>query len=332
MKKIKVAQIGTSIYSHGSQIWNLLKDMGDVFEVVGYALPEGERERFLHHMKFFEGYPELSVEEILKDESIEAVFIETEEVYLTKYALMAAKAGKHIHMEKPGGVGLSDFSELVGIMKEKGLVFSLGYMFRFNPAIRAAVEKARRGELGRIYSVEAQMSCYHHKEWRQWLKSFPGGMMFFLGCHLIDLVFRIQGEPREIIPLSTSTHTEGVNTTDYGFALFKYDDGISFVKTTDVEVGGGYRRQVVIAGERGTVEIRPIEEDIPGGKHYAVTETRILCDGKTETSSEKSPIFGRYDAMLLNFADMVRGKENPYSYDYELELYKLILKSCGEKI
>ena len=89
---------------------------------------------------------------------------------------------------------------------------------------------------------------------------------------------------------------------------------------------------MVIAGERGTVEIRPIEEDIPGGKHYAVTETRILRDGKTETSSEKSPIFGRYDAMLLNFADMVRGKENPYSYDYELELYKLILKSCGEKI
>ena len=33
--------------------------------------------------------------------------------------------------------------------------------------------------------------------------------------------------------------------------------------------------------------------------------------------------------MMYNFAEMIRGKENPYSYDYELNLYKLILKACG---
>ena len=40
--------------------------------------------------------------------------------------------------------------------------------------------------------------------------------------------------------------------------------------------------------------------------------------------------FTRYDNMMLSFADMVNGiKENPWSYDYELELYKTILKACG---
>jgi len=48
----------------------------------------------------------------------------------------------------------------------------------------------------------------------------------------------------------------------------------------------------------------------------------------TETRSET---FGRYDAMMLNFAEMVRGKKNPFSYDYELELYKLVLRACGEE-
>ena len=46
MKKIKIAQIGTSRFSHGVSIWRSLRKQSDVFEVVGYALPEGEREKF----------------------------------------------------------------------------------------------------------------------------------------------------------------------------------------------------------------------------------------------------------------------------------------------
>jgi hypothetical protein len=36
--------------------------------------------------------------------------------------------------------------------------------------------------------------------------------------------------------------------------------------------------------------------------------------------------------MMKNFAQMVRGKENPYSYDYELKLYELLLKCCRREI
>jgi hypothetical protein len=36
--------------------------------------------------------------------------------------------------------------------------------------------------------------------------------------------------------------------------------------------------------------------------------------------------------MMKNFAEMVRGKENPYSYDYELNLHRLILKACGKDV
>ncbi len=49
--------------------------------------------------KFFEGYQRMTVEEILNNPEIEAVAIETEEIYLTKYVQMAAEHGKHIHME-----------------------------------------------------------------------------------------------------------------------------------------------------------------------------------------------------------------------------------------
>ena len=329
MKKIKVAQIGTSKWSHGSGIWSTMVKHPEAFELVGFALPENEREKFPDSIKCFEGYREMTVEEILSDPEIEAVCVETEEIYLTKYASLVAKAGKHLHMEKPGGVCLRDFEELIGILKEKELVFSLGYMYRFNPKINEAIERVRRGEIGAVSCVEAQMSCRHGKELRDWLKAFPGGMMFFLGCHLIDLIYRIQGEPERIIPLNCSSGFDGVSGDDIGMTVFKYPNGVSFIKTASCESGGYERRRLLISGECGTFELRPLEGYAPGGEQYT---TLYECFGKEWTVPEKettSEPFGRYDGMMMNFAEMVQGKKNPYTYDYELELYKLVLRACG---
>ena len=43
-----------------------------------------------------------------------------------------------------------------------------------------------------------------------------------------------------------------------------------------------------------------------------------------------SEIYERYDTMMASFGAMVRGeKVNPYTYDYELDLYRTILQACG---
>ena len=327
MKKVKIAQIGTSRNSHGSVIWKSIVEQTDVFEVVGYAFPEKERERFPEQAAKFDAYREMSVEEILSDPEIEAVAVETEEMYLTKYAQMAADAGKHVHMEKPGGLDLALFEKLVNTLREKKLVFSLGYMYRFNPKIKEVFEKIKNGDLGRIYAIEAHMDCKHTPAVRNWLGNFPGGMTFFLGCHLIDLIYRIQGEPCEVIPFNCSTGFDGIDSEDYGMVVFKYPQGISFAKTSCTEPGGFLRRQLVICGEKGTVELRPLEiyED---GKPYTVLNESYSDEWMKTWRSERSATYDRYEGMMRNFAEMVRGKENPYSYDYELNLYKLILRSC----
>lgn len=55
--------------------------------------------------------------------------------------------------------------------------------------------------------------------------------------------------------------------------------------------------------------------------------------GCREGTVTKSGVYGRYDAMLENFARIVRKeKENAYSYDYELGLYKTVLKACGRSV
>ncbi len=205
MRRIRVAQIGIG-HDHGRWVIQSLRKQSDIFDVAAIAFPEGEKERYPHWAPYYEGLPQWTIEEVLEDESIDAVIVECEEKNLCKAALAAAKAGKHIHMDKPGGLSLSEFERLVGTARSGKLVFHTGYMYRYNPSIQALLERVKRGELGRIISVEAQMNCYHTAEKRQWLRQFPGGMMFFLGCHLIDLIVQIQGMPKRIIPMNRCNH------------------------------------------------------------------------------------------------------------------------------
>ena len=332
MKKIKIAQIGTSLNSHGQSIFESLKKQSDIFDVVGYALPENEREKFPERMGVFEGSREMTVDEILNDAQIDAVAVETEEIYLVKYAIMAAQHKKHIHMEKPGGTDLAEFEKLVSLVKENNLIFHIGYMYRYNPFLFELIEQVKRGELGEIISVEAQMNCHHPVELRNWLKTFKGGMMFFLGCHLIDLILKIQGTPQRIISLNKCS---GLNSEgeDFGMALFEYKNGVSFAKTTAIELGGFARRQIVVTGSKKTVEIKPLEmySNPEGSSTLYTDKTEYIKPGWLEYGNKsRSEIFERYDTMMASFAKMIIGEmENTNTPDYELELYKTVLKCCG---
>ena len=73
----------------------------------------------------------MTLDEILNDPTIDAVTVETEEKYLTKYAYLAALKNKHIHMEKPGGTNLDEFEKLTNTIKDKGIVFHICYMYRY---------------------------------------------------------------------------------------------------------------------------------------------------------------------------------------------------------
>ncbi len=328
MRKIRIAQIGISRYSHGWNTFETLKKNTDIFDIAGYVLPENERENFPERMIHFKGYNELSLEEVLNDPEIEAVAVETEEAYLTKYAIMAAKAKKHIHLEKPGSWNLEEFEELIEIVKQNKTVLHLGYMYRYNPIIRDVISEAKNGEFGDIISVDAEMNCPHPIEMRQWLSQIPGGMMFFLGCHLIDLVLQIQSMPKNILPFNKCTGKDGVIAKDFGMAIFEYKNGISAIKTSASEIGGFSRRHLVVTGTKKTTEIRPLEI-IAGDDQYTDVTEYVGTDWCNEGTKKRSDLYNRYKDMLCSFARMVAGEmKNPYTYNYELMLYKTILIAC----
>ena len=330
MRKVKIAQIGTSRYSHGSVIFDTVKGLSEIFEIVGYAMPEGEREKFPERMDSFDGYCEMTVDEILSDQSIEAVIIETEEIYLTKYARLAVRAGKHIHMEKPGGLCEAEFEALIKEVKDGGKIFHTGYMYRYNPVISEAIRRVKAGELGDVVSVEAQMNCWHGEPLVRWLSELDGGMMFYLGCHMIDLVLLLQGMPEKVMPFNKSSgRYEGCASRDVGFAVLEYKSGASFVKVGAAEYGGYTRRQLVITGTKKRIVICPLEVQIGYPMQYTEYNECESEDWGSKGESYRSEDHDRYALMMSSFAEMVRGeRENPYTPDYELALFRTIKKCC----
>ena len=313
MSRIKIAQIGINQYSHSNEILQSISKQDSLFELVGCVFPEGEKERLPNKYARISDCPELTLEAVLNDPQVEAVTVETDEIHLTKYALMAAKTGKHIHMEKPGGINLHTFEELIETVKQTGKVLHLGYMYRYNPYVMDLLEQVKRGRLGQILSVEAQMSCFHPDTLRQWLRTYPGGMMFYLGCHMIDLILQIQGQPKQIIPLNKSTNCN-TDAQDFGMAVFEYDNGISFAKVSAMEMGGPARRQLVVSGTNGTVELKPLEWHVIGSGYYTQKTEYTETIWGTTGQQHKSPFFDRYDGMMEAFAAYVRGeKTNPYT-------------------
>ena len=67
MRKIRVAQIGINEYSHGLPVFRSMRKQEDLFEIVGYALPENEASRLPKAAAELSCVPQLSLEEIFAD-------------------------------------------------------------------------------------------------------------------------------------------------------------------------------------------------------------------------------------------------------------------------
>ena len=301
----------------------------DLFEIVGAVAESPEREAEIKDREPYRNVKFMSRDELL-ERGVDAVLVESYDLDLVRDAMFWAEQGIDIHLDKPAGGSVAEFEKLLRTCKKSGSVLQMAYMYRYNPALLDCIERIERGELGEIYSVNAIMNTCHSAEKRRWISRLPGGIMFFLGCHMVDLVYRLMGVPEEIVPFSRNTGFDGVDCPDFAGALFGYPHGVSLVEATSVEVNGYGRRQLVVCGSEGTYEIMPLECPMKAYltlKRDSATyaDRRRLLDVPGDLSGP-----ARYDALLYDFAAFVRGeKENPYTFDYEYQLHRMIMYCCG---
>ncbi len=328
MKKIKIGQIGIG-HNHGEGKMLAVQKFPELFEVVGYAEENEEWIKKRENLDCYKDLKRMSEDELI--DKCDVIVVETDIWDLTKTAQKCIDKGKHVHIDKPASGTLDEFAHLLSVAKEKNLVVQLGYMYRYNFAMKKCMEMIKSGELGEIYQIDAEMSTYHTGEYRQWLKHFKGGSMYIFGSHLVDLIVSILGEPDKVTPFIKQTGFNEVYSDDNCFAVLEYEKAIAKITNLSVEVNGWGMRRFAVMGSKGTVELKPIELDVKMTKSTVDIAKSAYMNMYEDIEVDDVPTLSRYDEMINDLYLSVTGKkENPYSYEHELAVQRTLYRITGE--
>lgn len=318
---IKIGQIGIG-HNHAAGKMETVRAYPELFEVVGYAEENEEWIQRRGDRECYKDLPRLTVDELL--EKCDAVLVECDVWNLTDVAQKCIDAGKHIHMDKPASGTLAEYKHLLDTAKEKGLVVQLGYMHRYSPAVQEVLQRIRDGKLGQILSINGEMSTCHPASYRQWLQNFDGGIMYILGCHLIDLIVYILGKPLKPHSFLKCTGLDGTTAADNTFALLEYESALARVFVSSAEVNGFGRRQFVVSGSEATASVWPMGNPLTLTWSDKTIADKIYRDRKETIPIKESWL---YEDMMKAFYAYITGQEkNPFTYDHEYAVQEVLLQ------
>ena len=197
-----------------------------------------------------------SLDEILADDSVDAVHLAVPNVLHYEFAKKVLESGKHVMCEKPLAMNSTESAELAELAQSKQVAAAVCYNIRFYPLNLEARDMARRGDLGDIYSINGsyvQDWLFHDTDYNWRVLADQGGQLRAIadiGTHWMDLVLSITGLEVEAVLADLKTvheirnrpkgevetftgkmapkiETEPVpiTTEDYGCVMFRFTGG-----------------------------------------------------------------------------------------------------------
>lgn len=138
-----------------------------------------------------------SIEEFLKDTSLDAVYIATPPHLHCQQTIKAAEYGKHVLCEKPMGITIEECEKMVEACNKVGVKLMIGCNMRFHPIHVKTKEIIETGLLGEIILIKVQGSFHYPPDpnsWRLRPEMVGGGSLTDMGIHCVDLVRFFIGE------------------------------------------------------------------------------------------------------------------------------------------
>jgi predicted dehydrogenase len=324
--RIKIGQIGTG-HAHADGKLAVLRRSPD-FEIVGVVEPDERLRRAAAARRDYAGVKWLSESDLLATPGLRAVAVETEVKDLLPTAARCVAAGLHVHLDKPAGESLPEFARLLDAATRRGLTVQLGYMFRYNPAFEFCFRAVREGWLGRVFAIEAVIGKVVGPAEREKLRPYRGGAMFELGCHVIDAAVSVLGKPAKVTAQGRHHADWADGILDNQLATLEYPAALVTVRSSFVEVAGGSRRQFVVCGDAGTIDIRPLE---PPTLLLALAKAgHGFKPGYQDVALPKRP---RYEADLADLARVIRGEKSfAWSPAHDLAVQETVLRASGRPV
>lgn len=307
-KPLRIVQIGVA-HSHAAGKWSALQNYPEIFNCAGIWEPDDALRARAATQHAYSGVRWLTEAEVFGDAGLQAALVETELPDMLRLGRRCLDAGWHLHLEKPAG---ADYAGLVALQDRAAvghLVLQPGYMFRYHPALTFCFDLVARGILGEVVAVQGDIGKVVSAAERPWLGEHYGGSMMLLGSHLLDLAVRLMGKPDRTTSFIRKSLLTPDRFSDQEMLVMQYPRGLATVRSFLSESGGELRRQLVVYGEKGTVEILPLE---PAHVRLALNVAAWGFKSGYQNVTLPAPA-GRYDDMLLDFARMAGGQPSSLS-------------------
>jgi predicted dehydrogenase len=322
MSRIRYGQIGVG-HAHASKM-SVYRE-SDGYEVVGVVEPDADLRRRAEAQAAYRDLKWMTQDELLNVPGLQVVGVETRVRDLLDTAEICVAAGKHIHLDKPAGESLPQFRRILDAASKAHLAVQMGYMYRYNPAVVMMRDFLKKGWLGEPFEVHTVMSKVIAASSRRGLAEYSGGTMFELGCHILDLVVGVLGEPTEVHGFNQHASSIDDTLVDNMLATLVYPSAIATVKSSAMEVDGFARRHFVVCGTEGTFHIQPL--DNPGVRVALSTDRGKYTKGYQTIEFSG---YRRYVGDAADLAKIVRGeKDADFSYEHDLAVQETLLKASG---
>jgi len=142
-----------------------------------------------------------TLDEMLSDELVELVIVNTPNYTHFEYAQKALQAGKHVIVEKPFTVTVKEAQQLIDLAKKKNKILSVYQNRRYDSDYKTIKKVLDKKLLGEVVEAEFHFDRYREELSPKQHKEIPGpgtGVLYDLGAHLIDQALQLFGWPSKL--------------------------------------------------------------------------------------------------------------------------------------
>ncbi|MEO8193651.1 MAG: Gfo/Idh/MocA family oxidoreductase [Gemmatimonadales bacterium] len=256
-----------------------------------------------------------SYERMLAEVECDVVAIATPSGLHAGQGVIAARAGKHVVMEKPMAISLKGADELVKACDEAHVSLFVVKQNRLNAPVQMLKRAVDKGRFGRLYMANCTVlwarpqEYYDQAPWRgTW--EFDGGAFMNQASHYVDLIQWVMG-PVESVMAKTATLARRIETEDTGVAILRFRSGaLGVIEVTMLTYPRNMEGSITVLGEKGTVKI--------GGTAVNKVEHWEFADGEPEDEvaraidSNPPNIYGYgHEGYYRNVLAVLRGEAKP---------------------
>lgn len=331
-KTLRIGLVGVGAAAQISHIPALLKTEG--VELVALCDRDPEKAARVAQ-KFQIAHAVSRIDDMLADDSIDAVDICTPNYLHAPMAVAALEAGKHVLCERPLARSAAEAAQMLKAAKKADRTLACAVQHRFRPDAQLLRTFVSKGELGEIFYAKAGWlrlrTEWDSEEWRRQKREAGGGVVLDLGFQILDLsLWVMDGARVESVSASVHRPRKG-EIEDSATALLRLDNGA----TLTLEVTWGLLMEKDFAylnlfGSGGAALLNPFR--VHKGMHGTLVNVTPTLD------TPRNQYKHAQEAQVAHFVEALRRGSRPWGDAEEIlpvmELMDAIYRSAeqGEEV